>query len=64
MAATQTPTGTEFLRTPDERFAHLPDFPYAPKYVDIDGLRMAYIDEGPTDGPVLLLMHGEPTWSY
>jgi haloalkane dehalogenase len=64
MAATQTPAGTEFLRTPDERFAHLPDFPYEPEYVNIDGLRMAYIDEGPSDGRVVLLMHGEPTWSY
>ena len=46
----------EALRTPDDRFADLPDFPYAPTYVDdlpdLDGLRMAYIDEGPEDGPV------------
>ena len=64
MAAKRTPTGTEFLRTPDERFEQLPDFPYEPKYVNIGGLRMAYIDEGPANGPVLLLVHGEPTWSY
>ena len=63
MAAKRTPTGTEFLRTPDERFEQLPDFPYEPEYVNIGGLRMAYIDEGPADGPVLLLVHGEPTWS-
>ena len=52
------------LRTPEERFAHLPDFPYAPKYLDLDGLRIAYIDEGPRDAAPVLLMHGEPTWSY
>ncbi|NNE74043.1 MAG: alpha/beta fold hydrolase [Acidimicrobiales bacterium] len=55
---------TDFVRTPDQRFADLADFPYEPDYLDIDGLRMAYIDEGPTDGPLLLLLHGEPTWSY
>src|SRR3990167_5915298 len=52
------------LRTPEERFAHLPDFPYRPKYLDLDGLRIAYIDEGPRDAAPVLLMHGEPTWSY
>lgn len=60
----RTPGGIEFLRTPDDRFDDLPNFPYVPKYVEIDGLRMAYVDEGPADGPVLLLLHGEPTWSY
>jgi haloalkane dehalogenase len=59
-----TPGGIEFVRTPDERFTNLPDFPYEPNYVEIDGLRMAYVDAGPSDGPVLLLLHGEPTWSY
>ena len=61
---TTTEGGVEFLRTPDDRFAALADFPYEPRYVDVDGLRMAYVDEGPADGPVLLLLHGEPTWSY
>ena len=51
------------LRTPPERFAHLPDFPYEPHYLDLDGLRIAYIDEGPRDAAPVLLMHGEPTWS-
>ena len=64
MAALQTPSGIEYLRTPDERFASLADFPYEPKYVNVDGLRMAYVDEGPADGSILLLLHGEPTWSY
>lgn len=53
------------LRTPDERFADLPDFPYAPRYVEVgDGLRMHYLDEGPSNGPPVLLLHGEPTWCF
>ena len=57
------------LRTPDERFAGLVDWPYAPRYatvVDADGtqLRVCYVDEGPRDGAVVLLMHGEPSWAY
>lgn len=52
------------LRTDDERFAALPDFPYEPAYAQIDGLRMAYVADGPTDGPVALLLHGEPSWSF
>jgi haloalkane dehalogenase len=52
------------LRTPEERFADQADFPFEPHYVEVDGLRIAYVDEGPRDAPVVLLMHGEPTWSY
>jgi haloalkane dehalogenase len=53
------------LRTPDERFASIPDFPYAPSYVDVAGdLRMHYVDTGPKDGAVVLMLHGEPTWSF
>ena len=51
-------------RTPDDRFADLPDFPYEPQYLEHDGLRIAYLDEGPRDGPAIWLMHGEPTWSF
>lgn len=54
----------EFLRTPDERFAHLPDYPFAPHYVEVDGLRIHYVDEGPADAHPVLLLHGEPSWSY
>jgi len=59
-----TSTGIDFLRTPDERFAGLPDFPYEPKYVEVDGLRMGYVDVGPSAGPAILLLHGEPTWGF
>lgn len=59
-----TPGGIDFVRTPEERFQGLDDFPYEPRYVDVDGLRMAYVDVGDRAAPTLLLMHGEPTWSY
>ncbi len=52
----------ERYRTPDERFRDLPGFPFEPRYVEQDGLRMHYVDEG--DGAPVLLLHGEPTWSY
>ena len=52
------------LRTPDERFADLPGYDFAPHYVDIGGLRMHYVDEGPADAAPVLLLHGEPSWSY
>jgi haloalkane dehalogenase len=57
------------LRTPDERFDNLPDFHYEPHYLEIpDGeggtLRVHYLDEGPRDGQIVVLMHGEPSWSY
>ncbi|MEY2478164.1 MAG: haloalkane dehalogenase [Actinomycetota bacterium] len=55
----------EILRTPDERFADLPGYPFEPNYVEIaDGLRVHYVDEGPRDGEVVLMLHGEPSWSY
>ena len=59
-----TPDGVEFVRTPVACFEGLPDWPYAPHYVEIDGLRQAYVDEGPADGPVVLLLHGQPSWAY
>jgi haloalkane dehalogenase len=54
----------ELLRTPDERFANLPGFDFAPHYVALDGVRMHYLDEGPRDAPVVLCLHGEPSWCY
>jgi len=52
------------LRTPAERFTGLPDFPWEPHYLEVGGLRIAFIDEGPRDAAPVLLMHGEPTWSF
>ncbi|KAA0234010.1 MAG: Haloalkane dehalogenase [Acidimicrobiales bacterium] len=57
------------LRTPDERFAGLPGFAFAPNYVEVPDseggtLRMHYLDEGPADGELVLCLHGEPSWSY
>ena len=52
----------QILRTPEERFRDLPEFPYKPNYLDIEGVRVHYIDEG--DGETILCLHGEPTWSY
>ena len=55
----------EALRTPESRFAELSDFPFEPHYVTLaNGLRLHYVDEGPTGGPVVVLLHGQPTWSY
>lgn len=60
---------TTALRTPDNRFADLPGYPWAPRYVEnlggaVDGLRLHYLDEGPRDAVTFLCLHGQPTWSY
>jgi haloalkane dehalogenase len=52
------------LRTPEERFANLPDFSYQPRYAELGGLRLAYAEVGPDDGDPVLLLHGEPSWSF
>ena len=52
------------IRTPDARFSDLPDYDFEPNYVDVGGPRMHYVDEGPSDAGVVLLLHGEPSWSY
>ncbi|MDH3616153.1 MAG: haloalkane dehalogenase [Gammaproteobacteria bacterium] len=52
------------LRTPEKRFENLPDYDFAAKYVEVGDIRMHYVDEGPSDGDVVLLLHGEPSWSY
>lgn len=54
----------EVLRTPDERFAGLPGWQFEPRYVEVAGLRVHYVDEGPPGAAPVLLLHGEPTWSY
>jgi len=59
----------KFNRTPDARFENLPDYPFEPNYVEVDDfedgkLRMHYVDEGPKDGPTVVMIHGNPTWSY
>jgi haloalkane dehalogenase len=54
----------EILRTPDERFASLAGYPFAPHYLELAGLRLHFVDEGPRGAPVVLLLHGEPSWSY
>jgi haloalkane dehalogenase len=59
-----TSAGVEFVRTPEERFAELEGWGYETQYVEIDGLRMAWVDEGPSDAAPILLLHGEPTWGY
>ena len=63
-----TTCGMEILRTPEERFVDLPDYPWEPRYVDdlagYEGMRLHYLDEGPGDAEVFLCLHGEPTWSF
>lgn len=57
-------SGWEYVRTPEERFENLPDYPFAPKYVEIDGLRMHYLDEGDKNGELILMLHGQPAWTF
>ena len=63
----------DILRTPDERFEDLPGYPFRPNYLEIpsgetsshgSNLRVHTVDEGPAGAPVVLLLHGEPSWSY
>lgn len=54
----------EILRTPDSCFANLPEFPFSPRYAQVGELRVHYVDEGPASSPPVLLMHGEPSWSF
>lgn len=54
----------EVLQTPEDRFAALADYPFEPNYAESLGYRIHYVDEGPRDGQIVLLMHGQPSWSY
>jgi haloalkane dehalogenase len=54
----------ETLRTPDDRFANLPGYPFAPHYTQAEGIRIHYVDEGPRSAAPVLLLHGEPSWSF
>ena len=54
----------EYYRTTEDRFNRLKDYPFEPHYVQVNGIRMHYVDEGPRDGWPVLMLHGEPSWSY
>jgi haloalkane dehalogenase len=59
------PTSTpEVFRTPDTRFDDLPGYDFTPNYLEVDGLRVHYVDEGPRDGTPVVCFHGEPSWAY
>ncbi len=54
----------QILRTPDARFVNLPDHAFDPHYVEVDDVRIHYVDEGSPEAEPLLMLHGEPSWSY
>jgi len=54
----------DILRTPDDSFTNLPGYPFEPHYVELSGLRLHYVDAGPRDAAPVLMLHGEPSWSY
>jgi haloalkane dehalogenase len=59
-----TTAGRPFVRTPDECFDGLPDYPWEPNFANVDGMRMHYVEAGDRSGEVVLLLHGQPDWSY
>ena len=59
-----TASSSELYRTPDDRFQGLPGYDFGPNYVDVDGLRMHYLDEGSRSGKPIVCFHGEPSWAY
>lgn len=65
-ASPPEPPNRMVLRTPEARFTDLPGYPFAPHYLELadGGARMHYVDEGPRDGAPVLMLHGEPSWSY
>ena len=54
----------KFIKTPDSAFENLPDYPFKPNYMDLDGVRMHYLDEGNHNEKIIFLFHGQPSWSY
>lgn len=63
-AVMTTAAGVDFVRTPESCFDDIDDFSYEPKYVEIEGLRQAYYEAGPADAAPVVLLHGQPSWSY
>lgn len=61
---TAAPHKHKYLRTPEHRFDKLPNYPFSPHYLDVGGPRMHYVDEGAQGADPVLMLHGEPTWSY
>ena len=59
-----TDAGRPFVRTPDARFDGVPDYPWEPRYTEVDGMRMHYVEAGDPGGEVVLCLHGQPDWSY
>lgn len=57
-------TGIEYVKTPEECFENLPGYNFKPNYIAINGLQMHYVAEGPKDGALILMLHGQPAWSY
>lgn len=64
MVVASSASMVDFVRTPDSRFEGIPDYPFEPHYVEVEGLRMHYVDAGPRDASPVLLLHGEPSWSF
>jgi len=59
-----TTSGRPFVRTDDAAFADLPDYGWEPRYAEVDGMRMHYVEAGDPEGEIVLLLHGQPDWSY
>lgn len=64
MQASDKWSKAEVMRTPDSRFENLPGYAFGANYIEVEGYRIHYVDEGPRDGQTVLLMHGQPSWSY
>ena len=60
----KTQNGIEYVKTPSKCFLNLPDYNFNENYFDLHGIKIHYIDAGPSDGKILLLLHGQPVWSY